>query len=211
MKRKEKVVILSNVFRAKVAAFAVASCFAGGSHANPNLPKVISGSATFQTLGKTLNVTNTPGAVIQWQGFSIGADEITRFIQQSASSSVLNRVVGGEASNLLGQLLSNGKVFLINPNGVFIGGGAIVDTAGFVASSLRLSDGDFHAGKFKFEEHVGAAKIVKQFPTSRCRPRLCRRLHRIPRAPPSSPPRCLLDWSHCCQYPSRHRVPHCFP
>ncbi|MFM9972081.1 MAG: filamentous hemagglutinin N-terminal domain-containing protein, partial [Burkholderiales bacterium] len=148
--------------RGKVLAFAVASCFAGGSIANPNAPTVLSGNATFQSLGKTLNITNTPGAVIQWNGFSINSDEITRFIQQNASSSVLNRVVGGEASNLLGQLLSNGKVFLINPNGVFIGGGAIIDTAGFVASSLRLSDADFLSGKFKFEEQIGAAKIVNQ-------------------------------------------------
>ena len=160
--RKKTTSSKAMVFRYRVATIAVASCFAGSTQANPNLPTVISGNATFQALGKNLNIANSPGAIIQWNGFSIGADEITRFIQQGAASSVLNRVVGSQTSNLLGQLLSNGKVFLINPNGVFIGGGAIIDTAGFVASSLRLSDNDFLAGKFKFDEYIGAGKIVNQ-------------------------------------------------
>jgi filamentous hemagglutinin family protein len=150
------------VFRFNLAALAVASCFAGGTHANPNGASVISGSATFSTSGNALNITNTPGAVIQWQNFSIRADEITRFIQQNAASSVLNRVIGAEASSIMGQLLSNGRVFLLNPNGIFIGGGAVIDTAGFVASSLRLSDGDFLSGKFKFDEHIGAGKVINQ-------------------------------------------------
>ena len=160
MRRKNRNARKPTILSGKVIVIAIASCFTGFLYANPIAPTVISGNASFQTLGKTLNVTNTPGAIIQWNGFSIASNEITRFIQQSASSSVLNRVMGTDASNLLGQLLSTGKVFLINPNGVFVGGGAIIDTAGFVASSLRLSDSDFLSGKFKFEEHIGAAKIV---------------------------------------------------
>ncbi len=150
------------VFRFRLAALAVASCFAGGTHANPNGASVISGSASFSTSGNALNITNSPGAIIQWQNFSIRADELTRFIQQNAASSVLNRVVGSDISSILGQLLSNGKVFLLNPNGIFIGGGAVIDTAGFVASSLRLSDADFLAGKFKFDEQIGAGRVVNQ-------------------------------------------------
>ena len=61
------------------------------------------------------------------------------------------------------QLLSNGRVFLINPNGVFIGGGAVVDVAGLTVSTLGMSDGDFLAGRFKFtDQQVGAARIVNQ-------------------------------------------------
>src|SRR5688572_24695698 len=150
------------VLRRKVVTLAVASAFAGGAHANPTAPTVMSGSASFQTIGKSLNVTNSPGAVIHWQGFNIRADELTRFIQQSSASSVLNRVTGSDASSILGQLLSNGKVFLLNPNGVFIGSGAVVDTAGFVASSLKLSDADFLSGKFKFDEQIGAGRVINQ-------------------------------------------------
>ena len=148
--------------RTKLVALAVASCFAGAVHANPVGPTVMHGTASFNAVGNALNITNSPNAIINWQGFSIGASEIIRFIQNSAASSVLNRVTGTESSSILGQMLSNGRVLLINPNGVFIGGGAVVDVAGFTASSLKISDADFLAGKFKFTDQVGAARIVNQ-------------------------------------------------
>ncbi len=139
---------------------AVASCFAGYAQANPTNPTVISGAATFAASGKTLNIANTPGAIINWQGFSVKADELTRFIQQNAQSAVLNRVTSQEQSAILGQLLSNGRVYLINPNGITIGAGARIDTAGFVASSLNLSDGDALAGKFKLQDGGNSGKVI---------------------------------------------------
>ena len=87
--------------------------------ANPNGANVVHGQVSFsRPNAATLNVTNSPGAIINWQQFSIGVNETTRFIQQSSSSSVLNRVIGQNPSQLLGQLRSNGRVFLINRNGV---------------------------------------------------------------------------------------------
>ncbi len=133
---------------------------AGYAQANPTNPAVISGAATFAASGKNLTVTNTPGAIINWQGFSVSADEVTRFIQQNAQSAVLNRVVSQEQSAILGQLLSNGRVYLINPNGITIGAGARVDTAGFVASSLNISNSDALAGKFKLQDTGSSGKVV---------------------------------------------------
>ena len=79
------------------------------------------------------------------------AGEHTRFLQQSASSAVLNRVVGTDASSILGTLSSNGRVFLVNPHGIVFGAGARIDTAGFIASTLNITDSDFLQGKLKFE------------------------------------------------------------
>jgi filamentous hemagglutinin family protein len=121
---------------------------------------VVSGAATFNAVGKNLTVTNSPGAIINWQGFSIRPDEVTRFVQSGAASAVLNRVTGPEHSAILGQLASNGRVFLINPNGVTVGAGARIDTAGFVASSLNLSNEDFLAGKFRFTDPGSAGKVT---------------------------------------------------
>ena len=101
--------VLTLLVRRKALAIAVASCFVGQAQANPTNPTVVSGAATFATSGKTLNVTNTPGAVINWQGFTVKADELTRFIQQNANSAVLNRVTSQEVSAMLGQLQSNGR------------------------------------------------------------------------------------------------------
>lgn len=132
-----------------------------GALANPSGPTVVNGQVGFASPNaQTLNVTNSPGAIIHWQGFSIGAQETTRFIQQSAQSAVLNRVVGQDPSQILGSLLSNGKVFLINPNGILFGQDARVDTAGLIASTLNLADADFLAGRLKFEGDSG--KIVNQ-------------------------------------------------
>jgi len=70
----------------RACVLAVAACFAGNGLALPNAPTVASGQAGFAYQGKSLTVTNTPGAIINWQQFSIQKDEITRFIQQNASS-----------------------------------------------------------------------------------------------------------------------------
>ena len=75
---------------------------------------------------------------------------------------MLNRVVGVDPSAILGTLQSNGRVFLINPNGVLFGAGATVDVAGLVASTLNLSNADFLAGRMRFTEVAGAGGVVNQ-------------------------------------------------
>ena len=78
----------------------------------------MAGQVSFHQQGNLLQITNSPNAIINWQSFSIGANEITRFVQGSASSAVLNRVAGPDPSSILGALQSNGRVFLINPSEV---------------------------------------------------------------------------------------------
>ena len=56
-------------FKTKVIAAALAA-FSGTVFANPVAPVVASGAAVFQQNGKTLTVTNTPGAIINWQSFN---------------------------------------------------------------------------------------------------------------------------------------------
>jgi len=147
-------------FRLKPACAAVLLALSiHTAQANPLGPTVVNGQASFATGGNTLTITNTPGAIINWQGFSIGANEITRFAQQSASSAVLNRVISNNPSNILGSLQSNGRVFLVNPNGIVFGAGATIDVAGMVASTLNLSNADFLAGRYHFTQVPGAANI----------------------------------------------------
>jgi filamentous hemagglutinin family protein len=141
-------------YAAVLLAFAVQT-----AQANPIGGSVVNGQANFSTTGNTLTVTNTPGTIINWQGFSINTNETTRFAQQSASSAVLNRVVGSDPSSILGTLQSNGRVFLINPNGILFGAGAVVDVAGLVASTLNFSDADFLAGNSHFTAVPGAANV----------------------------------------------------
>lgn len=146
-------------FRRKAGALLLAACYLAGpsAQAAPTLPQVVAGQASFNQQGNVFSITNTPGAIINWQSFNIGAGEITRFIQQSSDSAVLNRIVGQDPSKILGALQSNGKVFLINPNGILFGQGARVDVNGLVASTLNLSDADFLAGKKNFQAGANAA------------------------------------------------------
>ncbi len=147
----------------RLIALAVASCFAAGlAFANPTAPTVVNGSASILQSGNLLQITNSPNAIINWGSFSIGAAEITRFIQQSQASAVLNRVIGQDPSSILGALQSNGRVFLINPNGILFGAGAQIDVAGLVASSLNLSNADFLAGRLRFTEVPGAGSLLNQ-------------------------------------------------
>jgi filamentous hemagglutinin family protein len=136
----------------------LAACF-GAAVAAPTGQQVVAGQATFNQQGSVFSITNTPGTIINWQSFSIGLGETTRFIQQSADSAVLNRIVGQDPSRILGALQSNGKVFLINPNGIMFGQGARVDVNGLVASTLNLSDADFLAGKKKFSAGAVAGEV----------------------------------------------------
>src|SRR5580765_1040238 len=153
-------------FRPKLIALSVAACFsvsAANSSANPTGGTVASGSATFASSGSMLTITNTANTIINWQNFSIGVNEITRFLQSSGSSAVLNRVTGANGvipqSVIDGVLSSNGRVFLLNSSGIVIGAGARIDVAGFVASSLNLSNKDFLAGTLRFTETAGAGKV----------------------------------------------------
>jgi filamentous hemagglutinin family protein len=145
--------------RLKPVVFAIACCFAFNVQANPMGGEVVSGQVGFNATGNTLTVTNTPGAIINWQGFSINANEVTHFAQQSAASAVLNRVVTNNPSVILGTLSSNGQVFLVNPGGIVFGAGSTVDVAGLVATSLNLSDADFLAGRHNFTSQPGAQNI----------------------------------------------------
>ena len=143
--------------RALGVAAALSAAYGGAVHALPTGPQVAAGAAQFANpAAHALQVTNTPGAIINWQSFSIAPNELVRFVQQNAASSVLNRVTGTQMSEILGRLQSNGRVFLVNPNGILIGPGAVVDVAGLVASTLPLSDRDFLDGRLRFSGQGGA-------------------------------------------------------
>jgi filamentous hemagglutinin family protein len=135
----------------KALAASLWLAYAAGASALPQGGEVTAGSASVTaTPGKLTIVQGSPSAVLNWQSFSIGAGEAVQFVQPGASSVALNRVVGTDPSTILGSLSSNGKVFLVNPNGILFGRGASVNVGGLVASTLNITDSDFMAGRYKF-------------------------------------------------------------
>lgn len=117
------------------------------SYANPADGKVIAGSAEIlQGNGVTRINQFSDRAIIEWQSFSIDSGEITKFLQPGSGAVALNRVTGMDPSTINGLLQANGSVYLINPNGILIGPSGVVDVAGFLASTLDVSNADFMAG-----------------------------------------------------------------
>ncbi|BFU94970.1 MAG: hypothetical protein NTNFB02_16920 [Nitrospira sp.] len=120
----------------------------------PSDGHVVGGLATIQqTNPATLNIQQTTDkAILNWQSFSIGAHEAVRFVQPSVSSIALNRVIGVDPSVILGQLQANGRIFLVNPNGILFGAGAQIDVGGLLATTLQIRDSDFMAGRLLFAQ-----------------------------------------------------------
>ena len=150
--------------RSRLLAAAVAGCFVSAPAFTqlPTNPTVVSGSATFSQTANVLTVTNSNGTIINWDTFSIGAGKTTYFQQTSASSAVLNRVVTADPSQIYGTLASNGKVWLVNPAGIMVGASGVIDTGGFVGSTLRIGDADFLANRLNTQATPGAGSFVNK-------------------------------------------------
>lgn len=95
-------------------------------------------------------------AIINWSSFDIGAANSVHFDQTSAAAAALNRVTGDAPSTLAGSLTATGSVLLVNPNGIGIAPGAIIDTGSFAASTLDIADADFLAGTMTFRGQGGS-------------------------------------------------------
>jgi len=146
-------------FSLKILAISLMMACGAGVHAHPVGGVVSAGSATIGGTAGAMTITQTtPNVAINWQSFGIRAGESVQFLQPSSSSVALNRVIGADPSNLLGSLTANGKVFLVNPNGILFGAGASVNVGGLVASTLAISDADFMANNYKFSG-VGTGSV----------------------------------------------------
>ena len=125
----------------------------------PNEGQVAGGRAAISrpTAQQLHVVQSTDKAIINWKNFNIAADELVKFVQPNAGSIAMNRVVGGDPSVIMGHLLANGRVFLVNPNGILFGSSAVVNTAGLLATTFNITDSDFLAGKFHFAQDPAKA------------------------------------------------------
>jgi filamentous hemagglutinin family protein len=149
--------------RRKALHLAVASCFSitPAFAATTNLASynyathagMVTGDTT---IGNMRTIYNNNNAILNWNsGLNINTGETLRFQQLNSASKVLNRIGGGNATNILGTLSSNGKVYLINNAGIVFGKGSTVDVGGgLVASSLNITDSDFISGRNRFNADV---------------------------------------------------------
>ena len=121
-------------------------------YANPVGESVQHGTVSFERDNNTLTVQQkSDKSIIHWKNFSIGKNELTQFIQPGSQAAALNRVLSGKPSEIYGTLTANGRIFLINPSGVLVGPGGVVNTQSFVASTLDVLNEDFlNGGELQF-------------------------------------------------------------
>lgn len=138
-------------FAVQTLALSIALIFGTQVYALPLLGTVTAGAANISNGTGSITINqSTPSTAINWLSFNIGAGESVRFNQPNSSAVALNRVLGADPSSILGSLNANGKVFLVNPNGVLFGQGAVVNVGGLVASTLNITDADFMRGNYQF-------------------------------------------------------------
>lgn len=159
----------STTGRPRAASFAVkalSACLMLGlgasAYALPAGGVVAAGGATITSSASTTTITqSTANTAINWQSFGIAAGQTVQFVQPGSTSVALNRVLGADPSSIMGNLSANGRVFLLNPNGVMFGSGAQVNVGGLVASTMSLSDARFMAGDYTFTD-AGSGSVVNQ-------------------------------------------------
>jgi filamentous hemagglutinin family protein len=101
---------------------------------------VSAGQATLSQSGSKLTVRQaSTNATLNWRSFNISADGTVQFVQPGATSVALNQIHDANATQIFGALNANGRVFLINQNGIIFGAGAQVSVGGLVASTLNIN------------------------------------------------------------------------
>ena len=138
---------------------------ASASNANPTGGQVEAGSVDIEHPSPaTLQVTQrSDKAIINWDRFDIGVGETTRFVLPRSSSVTLNRDFSGNPSQILGNLQSNGRLYLVNRSGILFGPSARVDVAGLVATTHDIASRDFLDGALNFSmPGESGASVVNQ-------------------------------------------------
>jgi len=129
---------------------------------HPTGAQVVSGLGNITQSGNTTDIRQlSANLAIDWLSFNLGSQATVDFIQPSASSVAVNRIAGTNGSEILGHIDANGQVWLINPNGIVFGQGAVVNVGGLVASTLDAGDSGSGGGGQSFAG-AGTGSILNQ-------------------------------------------------
>ena len=124
----------------------------------PQGAQVESGFATVTSSNaNTLDITASNNTIINFSSFNIAKNETVDITLPSNTSSLLARDTGGNASQIMGSLFSNGTLVLTNPNGINFGPSANVQVNNLIASSLDIASNNFINGNYVFEHTPNAA------------------------------------------------------
>lgn len=138
------------LFAADIAADTLPTGYTPGTG---NTSYVVSGNvATFYSYDGATTGT--------WGSFNIGSSAT---FNAYINGTHLSTVTGSDPSLIFGQMnIYSGQFFLVNPNGFQFGASSRVNTAGFVASTMKAMESDFLSGKYRFATDGPNASILNQ-------------------------------------------------
>ncbi len=122
--------------------------------ANPEFSHTEHGSIGIEQQGSEYNIYSSDRSIGAFRYFGNNLGEIINSIQASQDHSVLFRVIGADPSVFYGTFNANSRVFLLNPNGIIFGAGSQVNAPALVASTLSMTNEDFLAGHYRFEQDL---------------------------------------------------------
>jgi len=146
---------MKNSIFSKVVAMIVILTFTCtfNSYPLPSIEEVVSGDASVTyTYPNTMVINASNDAIVNYSSFDIGVNEKVVVNLPSVNSEMLNRVLGGSASQLLGGLSCNGVFILVNSAGIYVGPSANIDVGSLILSTRDINNADFLSGNHMFQK-----------------------------------------------------------
>ena len=101
------------------------------------------GEYAIESSADTTTITQTtPYLWLDWLSFDIAKDYSVVFKQERPDWLAVNRVTSETPSVIEGSLRADGRVYLLNPNGITFGATAKVDVGGLVAAAMTAASDD---------------------------------------------------------------------
>lgn len=158
-----------NLRRSSLAAL-ITLALTGSAFAMPSGGAIEQGNVAVSegnlaNVGNGATISTQANSIINWNDFSIGVGETLNF--NTAAGALLNRVTSDKVSELLGTMTQTGAnpLFVVNPNGIHIGGGATIDAANITLSTLAMSTVDFNnaasGGRYSLAQDKVGVKTVQ--------------------------------------------------
>lgn len=112
-------------------------------YAAPVGGEITAGSGQIQSPdAKTTVVTQDSSSLsINWDSMNLAADELLQFRQPGREAVALNHILDQNPTTILGQIDANGRVFLMNPNGLIFGESARINVGSLVAGAFQMDSG----------------------------------------------------------------------
>ena len=123
--------------------------------ASPEGGDIVEGDGSIEYNGDWTRVLTGEITIIDWLSFNLAQGETVEFVMPSEASRVLNRITSGVPTEIDGNIIANGRVFIVNPSGVIFGENAVVNVGALYAAAGNISNNNFLNGRFQFRDSRG--------------------------------------------------------